>query len=221
MAVSVVEVAQGTNGLTTTTPTVTLAGTPVAGDIVYVTIGVSVGNRTVSGITGLGATWSEVVNVNTLTATSHIVWRGVGATTAGLVTVTLSATSNGSVRAFLVRGLPASPPHTVATAIAGGTPALPGPVQSAGLGCLVLALGHASVKTTGNLLEGTQPATGWAIQAGPAGASGYHHTGYLIPTATGPAQCTLATGTTATRQITQIVFGVAAASGFTGWGTPA
>ena len=220
MAITVVEVAQGTNGSTGLGPAVSIAATPQPGDIVYVTLGAAANNRAITGMTGLGATWSEVVTVNTTSATtSQTVWQGIGATTSGTIAITVNSSANGSVRAFLVRGM-TTPPHVTANTFTSGTVALPGPVNAAGVGTFVLALGFAASKTTGNLQEATQPATGWVIQTGPAGATAYHHTGYLIPTGLGPAQCTIAAGSSASRQITQVVFGVAAPSGFTGWGVP-
>src|SRR4051812_18515364 len=127
MAVSVIETAQGTNGSTGTGPAVTVAATPQPGDVVYVCLSAGATGRVVTAVSGLGAVWSEVVTVNAATgAGSQIVWRGVGATTAGTVALTVSSSSNGSVRAFLVRGMTA-PDYVSATALGTGVAACPGP----------------------------------------------------------------------------------------------
>lgn len=227
MPVSVVETVQGTAGSSGSTPTATLASTPAPGDVVYVTLTYAVIGRNITGITGLGATWSEVAKYNTVSGVSQIVWQGVGATAAGLVTATVDASGNGSLRAFLVRGL-TSTAAVVASVTGSSTAALSGPASLAARGQLVLLLGQASIKTTGNLLQGDLPAAGWQVQSPPAAATGNHQTAYRIPTEdagggnlpTTTHQGSISTGSSATKAITALVLGtpepVAGSPGF--WG---
>ena len=219
MTVSVVEVAEGTAGALGTVPTVTLATTPVAGDVVIITVLGSTAGRLVTGITGLGATWREVVTKsdNPSNPVSGIVWRGDGATAAGVVSVTLDATMNGSVRAFLARGLTPGEGTSFTGPVNSSAGPLDGPVWNASVGQLVLELGYAGGKT-GNLFTAVAPAAGWVIQTGPAGATAYCHTAYRIPTeGTSTAhQMSVATGGISTRLVVSAVFGASLTEGRVG-----
>lgn len=220
--VSVVEVAEGTNGSTGTAPTVSITTSPLPGDLVVVTVSGSTSGRTVTGVTGLpGATWSHVATYNGVgSASTHVVWKAEGATTPGTITVTLSGSMNGSVRAFLIRGLTDSTAVTDMVETSSAS-ALPGPTMTAGKGQAVVTMGYAGTKT-GNLLQATAPATGWQIQTGPSAPTGYHHTGYRVPTESPTAHSvTLDAGSTAGRRITTAVFGTAIPdTAFVGWGIP-
>lgn len=85
-----------TTGAITTAanPTVTLAATPAAGDVLILStvLGQS-GDPLVTAVSGLGATWSRVPGGNSYTT----FWVGTGATSSGTVTATATAATSGRV----------------------------------------------------------------------------------------------------------------------------
>lgn len=84
---------------TTSSPSLTVT-TPVTGDALILEIGIDSSSVTVSSISGCGATWAKVSNQSASTAgLSHEIWIGKSCSSAGPVSVTLSGSASGHLRA--------------------------------------------------------------------------------------------------------------------------
>lgn len=208
MPVSVVEVSEVTGTIGPGISVPSFSASPVAGDVVYLVMGALATTKTVDAVSGMGATWAPVQAKSNFGTNSDSIWKGTGATGNGAITVTLNSVINGIVRAFLVRGLTSALTMVDVVAVS-GTAAFPGPLHNASNAQFVLDVATASSKTTGNTLSGTSPGSGWVVGTSPAALTGIVNTAYRVPTeGTSTAhQATLATGTTANRQITQLVVG--------------
>lgn len=186
MAVSVVEVQHQTT-VANGPRTVTLATTPAAGDVVLVVYRchLATGVRSVSTVTGLGATWSLLAQPS---VARQQVWKGTGASSSGVVTVTQTSAAPMSLTVYLVRGL-ASTSITAIPYINGnpGTP-VSGSVD-AGLGQIVVASVAAyDTSLASYTFTEDAPGSGWVRQTDvnngtqginathriPAGASATH-----------------------------------------------
>lgn len=140
MTVSIVEIATQ-NATSTGSPAATLSNTPAAGDILVALVETS-SSRTVSSVSGAGATWS----VDLTGGRAHIAV-GTGANASGAVTATLSASVSCGMQVYLVRGL-TSPTWDV-DSTADSDMAWTGPTDTVAVDDVVLAaLGTANVPTT-------------------------------------------------------------------------
>lgn len=178
---------------------VTLSTTPAGGDKVYVAI---LGNRatprTITAISGLGATWTEVHNSGT---SRYVVYEGTGATTSGTVTITLSGTQNTATSLWLVRGLTASTIVASFTTASTST-TLAGPSQSAGNGQAVLATAMTTINTT--TFPSAQTPSG-AYTAATGGT--FSNSAYALPTSTANHQATAGIGSSGTLYVGQATIG--------------
>lgn len=94
-------------GAATGPATMTLDTTPQAGDVVlvyYMCLRQS-SVRSISSVAGLGATWA--IGYNSFAA--HSIWRGVGATASGSITITQSSPAPMDVLLLLIRGSQSPP----------------------------------------------------------------------------------------------------------------
>jgi hypothetical protein len=173
--------------------TVTFASTPAAGDVVVVLYRChkATSVRTVSSVSGMGATWALGSNLANLGQTS--VWLGTGATTAGTVTITQNSADVMSVSAYLVRGLTA--PVNVVSQVSyvnanDGTPKTTSSIAALGQIVFSVMMGW---DTTLNAFtfDGTTPASGWVEQT--EVNTGQYGIGamYRIPTGAGVAHETV------------------------------
>lgn len=176
--------------------------TPIAGDVAYVaTIGNRSTPRTISSVSGLSATWSEVYNSGDSRLT---VWKGTSPSTSGSVTVTYSGTQSATSAAWLVRDL--SGTALSASYTNGTTSPLAGPSDSAGNGQVVL-----DILVSSNLTfpSSQTPATGWTFATNGT-ASG---AAYRVPSATETHQLEVSFTGSPSSYLGQIVLGTAGISG--------
>ena len=142
MAASVIELAKRPYGtLNFAGPfTVTLSTTPAAGDVVVVSILID-NTKSVTAISGLGATWTWT-QLRSSTSASHIVAIGEGASASGAVSVTFSTENfrNGIIHAYLVRGLGANPTIVASDSVQQFGASATGPTVAAPADSFVVAL---------------------------------------------------------------------------------
>jgi hypothetical protein len=143
-----------TSALTTgANPTVTLADTPAAGDvlILFAAVGTTT-DALITAVSGCGASWSKVPG-----GVQYMqFWIGTGATSSGTVTATASATTNGrSIRLFHLKNVSADvfiQQHNSTYPIRAST------------NQIVIAGGYSQTSTAGSALSVRSPATGWTDQ---------------------------------------------------------
>lgn len=142
--VQIIEQVQST-AASTATPTATLTSIPQPGDMLVVAMDTwSTTARTISSISGGGATWSSVVD-----GTRTGIWKGVSPSTlaaVGAVVTTLTGSANTQATVYLVRGLTSTAAIGFASP-AGTSDGLP---VMAGAGQAVFACYAAGSTTTGN-----------------------------------------------------------------------
>lgn len=215
MTVTVEEVVATTLPGTSAAQSAVLATTPLAGDVVVVAgTCTSATIRTVTAVSGLGATWSRVYD-----GAQTEYWIGVGATAAGTVSVTFSAATSSAgnhVALYLVRGLPDTTSVGAEYAVrpdGQGAGVVTGPTVGAGPGQLVI-----STTTTRNGSSSSPgsvkvqvPAAGWSTPTVATANSSRHSIvgTYRIPTEYGTHRIDVATAGPLAQQIstTTLVFG--------------
>lgn len=185
----------------------TLSTTPQSGDVAYIAI---LGNRatprTVTSVSGLGATWSEVYN----NGDSRVaVYKGTGATTSGSISVGLSGTQTTTYGAWLIRGLNNQAASGAVTTTASGTTLL-GPSQSVGNGQVVCAI----------TIVGVNPIT-WPVSQTPSGwTTNTNGTisgrGYRLPSTTESHQIEAGWPTSASAWVGQFIVGDVETASITG-----
>lgn len=216
MAVSVVEVVQ--SGVTTvlSTVTATLATTPVAGDVIiasYKSLRPS-GARTVSSVSGCGATWANKFSPTVAETTAW--WAGTGGNASGTVTVTQNATGEAQLTLYLIRGLTATTVVGNSAETGSNTTALTGPTQTADNGQIVLACGDSSVgSVAAPTFPSAQTPSGWTSVGVQSRSTSGCHAGdaYIIPTASASHRVDITIPTNASLEVSQIVLGDAVAGG--------
>jgi hypothetical protein len=159
---------------TTANPTVTLADTPAAGDVLVLVH--SLGTSTdawPTAVSGCGATWTRIPGAST---TYQMAWIGVGATSSGTVTTTATSSTNGRVnRLFHLKNVTADV-FTQAYDILYGLRASPSQA--------VIGMGYSSASLT-SAITARMPATGWTDQTEivHTSTSRRSNTSYIVPTA--------------------------------------
>lgn len=215
MTVTVEEVVADTFTSTAAAQSAVLATTPLAGDVVVMAgTCTSATIRTVTAVSGLGATWSRVYD-----GAQTEYWIGVGATAAGTVSVTFSAATSSAgnhVALYLVRGLPATTSVGAEYAVrpdGAGTGVVTGPTVGAGPGQLVISTTTTRSGATSSLgsVQVQVPSAGWSTPT-IASANGSRHSivgTYRAPTEYGTHRIDVATAGPLAQQIstTTLVFG--------------
>ena len=180
--------------ITTANPSVAVELTPAAGDVlVLVTPGASGGGHATA-VTGCGATWTK--NAGATDADVIEVWVGTGASSAGPVTLTASADTNGrGVHIFHLTGTSSAVAHGITTEGTLTQSTLP---QMAGPGQIVIGASYTS-QSYAAAMQATSPATGWVENPGMhtlvAGAR-WTRSVYRVPAAVESHSITVASGTT-------------------------
>jgi hypothetical protein len=152
---------------------VTVASTPVAGDIVVLFAAFRGNAGTLSSVAGMGGTWTRLTSVQAEVGPddtsnqrgSQDVWLGTGVTTSGAITTTTTHTGETSLSAWLLRGATTA----VATSVVQSTTALNprwGPSDTAAAGQVVIDSVTLYDSSPSYFASGvspnTAPATGWA-----------------------------------------------------------
>jgi hypothetical protein len=178
----------GSGALIDATDGFTLVATPQAGDVVVIATASTnlTGGRTISSITGLGATWTLGYQ-----GSRNCYWIGTGANAAGSPTVTMSG--NGQVQGvmYLLRGLTSTATSGNESSVSNGT-SLAGPALSAGSGQFVIS----TVATSSNAtltFPSAQTPSGWTASS-PVGTGASAGEAYRIPGSAAESHfCTAAT----------------------------
>lgn len=169
MAVTVEEQVGVNWGSSFTQPQYNFTKAPAAGDTVYVAWSRDTGAGVPTGVSGLGATWTEA---HADTAAGIFVWKGTGATSAGAAVMTFSGTVGGIGGGWTVRGL-ASTNVALAALTSSPGPTCVGPEQVAGAGQAVFALAAPYFTMTTWPLDPV-PYPGWtSLQSGPYSGQAY------------------------------------------------
>jgi hypothetical protein len=143
-----------TSALTTgADPTVTLADTPAAGDVLILfTAKGSTSDTSITAVSGCGATWARIPGGQQYMT----FWIGTGATSSGTVTATGTATTNGrSIRLFHLKG--------VSTDVFTQTHNATYPIWAT-TNQIVIGAGYSQTNTAGSALNTKTPTTGWTDQ---------------------------------------------------------
>lgn len=189
--------------------TVNLPVTPQAGDVVVVGVGTTSTSlvRSVTTVSGVGASWSEVLESTGANAPTSTWWVGTGASASGDITVSLSSGRVTSTYVWLIRGLPSAAAIGAAVRSVGAVTALTGPSHVAGLGSIVLGMGAAQ-NTTLTWPSAQSPSGAWTTSAvHTPGDGGSRGAGYAIPTASVAHQTSGTLSTAAGLVISQVVLG--------------
>jgi hypothetical protein len=197
----------GTGALIDAADGLTLVATPQAGDVVVIATASTnlTGGRTISSITGLGATWTLGYQ-----GTRNCYWIGTGANAAGSPTVTMSG--NGQVQAvmYLLRGLTSTATSGNETSVSSGGTSLAGPALSAGSGQFVISTVAISSSATLTFPSAQTP-SGWTASA-PVGTGASAGEAYRIPgSAAESHSCTAATSSGTAIAVGTFVVGSGAA----------
>jgi Concanavalin A-like lectin/glucanases superfamily/Putative peptidoglycan binding domain len=139
-----------------------LVRTPAVGDRVYALAksARASGGRTITSVTGLGATWTLVDQ-----GSKAGLWVGTGATTAGAVTITMSGTGTVQGSVYLLRDMSASAvvEHVVNASVNGE---VTGADLPAGNGQFVISTSISTVNAISDFPSVEVPATGWRTFTG-------------------------------------------------------
>lgn len=208
MSVSLVERVTARNSATLSVAA-TIAATPVAGDVLVVryTSVRTAGARTLTALSGMGATWTRVYD-----GTRAEFWIGTGANAAGTITGTINLTeSNGNseLDVFLVRGLTST--TNAASETTGTGTALTGAAQTATNGQLVITTGTTQATSGATFPSATAPASGWTSSTVGVGLNGSHGGSYRIPTASDTHRTDVASSTSVALTTAILVIGDVAA----------
>jgi Carbohydrate binding domain len=143
-----------TSALTTgADPTVTLADTPAAGDVLILfTAKGATSDTAITAVSGCGATWTKIAGGQQYMT----FWMGTGATSSGTVTGTGTATTNGRViRLFHLKNVSTdyfTQPHNANYPIRAST------------NQIVIGAGYSQTNAADSSLSVRTPATGWTAQ---------------------------------------------------------
>jgi hypothetical protein len=206
VTVSVVEIVDGTTGVLGTAPTVTIATTPVADDVIAVGVFVTIHSTTVTAVSGCGATWTQAISNTATSQPGYIEWVGTGATSAGTISVTLSTSRSGLVRARVVRGL-SSGVVAFADAAYGTATTSTGPVttsRAAGNGQIVLESASLSTGAITTFPASPTPSTDWATATGIGSSRGSTH---RAPVSTNSHSVSVRLSASNLARLTQVVLG--------------
>src|SRR4030095_8171119 len=198
----------------TDTTSLVVTNTPVAGDVIIVYSRAFNDNPdTMTGVSGLGATWTRFVNAVQVNTWRYNWFIGTGATVAGAITVSRTVAKNTNLRAWHISGLAAptisnnqlnSPSSNTSQA---GTPIN---AQNGQIVIQALSSGATSGMTAPNP---SVPASGWIFEGVNADAiRGSFASGYRIPTESAPTahNSTVTVGAANVQNIENVVVGVPA-----------
>lgn len=181
-------------------PSLTLTAAPQVGDFAVAMSSnwPSLG-QPVSGINGLGATWTLIGQQG-----GQSLWIGRNPSVAGTITFNSgTSTMRGQIRAILVRNVGANPTVTMQTLEATAT-TVTGPSMMAPAGSLVLNQFYDSGESA-PWPTVTTPGTGWTVGT-ITGAYGRHATAVRAPRADALHSTESTAGSSRTMRITQVVF---------------
>lgn len=207
MTLSVVEFSEASTTSSTSTLNVAIAATPIAGDIIIMMSGTdrTTTTRLVSGVSGLGATWS-VLHSNTQSSNyTHDYWIGTGANASGNVTVTMNSSRDFNAYVLVIRGFGGTPTSAVVAASASTGTSQAGSSQTATLGEFVCSVGSSVPALTWPSAQ--NPAASWTTKTPvtPTGGGFAYAAGYAIPASSGTHNTSLTSTTSGKMRISQVV----------------
>lgn len=200
MTASVVEVVS-VNAISSPTTTVTITQTINAGDVIVVLAGSLNNDTNITAASGCGGTWAALGNSGATSQGAVVGWIGTGVTTAGNISLTFSAARPGVVRAFLIRGLNGTNASWIAP-VATSSTSLAGPMHPVGAGQIILGIGT----NVGGTQTLSQTSGSWTQQT-VFTSTGSVNTQYLAPTSIAYYGQTVASSSSTTVRLAQVVVG--------------
>jgi hypothetical protein len=127
---------------------------------------------TVNSVAGCGATWTKAFGLSSGQAVDY--WIGLGATAAGAVTATLSASVLGLINVLTIRNLTSAAVRAAhcdqGTIVSPGNPTVVGASDTSDVGCIVIATQVINTASGTTLFSTLVPAFGWGTVGGSSAA---------------------------------------------------
>lgn len=155
----------------TTSSKVATVTTPInTGDVLVAVIERT--GATVNSVAGCGATWTKAFGLSSGQAVDY--WIGTGATAAGAVTATLSASVLGLINVLTIRNLTSAAVRAAhcdqGTIVSPGNPTVVGASDTSDAGCIVIATQVVNSASGTTLFSTLVPAFGWGTVGGSSAA---------------------------------------------------